>query len=65
MPSLAVTLTSATLAFATLVIYSLYRLDAHYKDRRKGRPHGLVEISSPANPKFESANPNPSKLVIY
>jgi hypothetical protein len=65
MPSWAVTLTSATLAFTTLVLYSLYRLDVHFKDLRKDRPDGIVEISRPANPKFESANPNPSKPVTY
>lgn len=45
----------ATLAFAFL--YSLYSLDAHFRHRRQGRQDGIVEISRPANPKFELANP--------
>lgn len=53
-----VTVTSTTLAFIIIA----YRLDAKLHNRRQGRPDGMVEISGPANPKFESANSPRSSL---
>jgi hypothetical protein len=65
-PGWASILASATLAFAlTAALYSLYSLDAHFRHRRQGRQDGILEISRPANPKFELANSLPSKPATY
>jgi hypothetical protein len=67
MPGWAVTRASATLACAILaaVLYSLSRLDAYFRRRRQGRQEGLVKISDPANPQFESVNPFLSQPTPY
>jgi hypothetical protein len=46
--TVAVVLASATLASA--IWYAVVKL----LDRREGRPDGILTISKPANPKFES-----------
>jgi hypothetical protein len=64
MPSWALILASTTLAFviSTGMVYSTYLLDAYFARRRRDRQEGIIEVSTPADPKFESSIPLPVNM---